>query len=592
MHVDLGRTLGKVGETPLHERIELHRAVRFRAQRDCAQGVQRARLAPYLMDVVYRLFQAMRQILQRCGRKPLLEDDELPARDPAERPGLFHNRPDPVSDGPEQPAAKGGAIRGCDSGVFRDVEEQHRVALIAIAVVLRILECRDDRAAHVHGTGDRVDEQRGTQTPLAGGGSLGIDEVSHEADDLAVDVVDGHLVRDDAVHDAFDNALAGCVLDVLAVLDDIELVLPERHLVDMPAHVLIRLAEHLSLRAHAPVVEKRLAHRDETALGILPEHAQAGLAHSACPDVMKRRRVLAEDHGLVLWGIPAQNLFGKSGAVVDDTHDLRAIRPAQCEQAVRLPLERPRVGVVGPKRLADHAARRARQPLCNGVGIGEREVRLPVIGVDHLRGVPLHELCQPVLELLLVRGERPIARDDLEAVGVKVEHADERAEQRELAHARVDALAVVEHVVVVMFSSITWNTRVSSLRAMNRDSSLTRFGSSACTVTTCSPSARSAFAAAERSTFDRSDPFWFAFASEDSNETDPMLSSSSKYGWFTNSGLIVPCASMENSAFGRSETTSTFPTVFQSLRQLRRSIVSAWESSHSAALSRLSGLEK
>ena len=49
---------------------------------------------------------------------------------------------------------------------------------------------------------------------------------------------------------------------------------------------------------------------------------------------------------------------------------------------------------------------------------------------------------------------------------------------------------------------------------------------------------------------------------------------------------------MESSAFGRSETTSTFPTVFQSLRQLRRSIVSAWESSHSAALSRLSGLEK
>ena len=92
--------------------------------------------------------------------------------------------------------------------------------------------------------------------------------------------------------DAVNDAVARDVLDDTALLDDLELIEAVRIVVEMPVHILIRLAEDLLIRAKAVELQKGIRRAEEAALAVLPEITELRMVHEALPEQGVKRRMM------------------------------------------------------------------------------------------------------------------------------------------------------------------------------------------------------------------------------------------------------------------------------------------------------------
>ena len=120
------------------------------------------------------------------------------------------------------------------------------------------------------GLGQPVESVEHVTAPAVGHRPIG--EEPEQADGLAV-APDGDLVCRDVANLALRDAGSLRVDDRNPVVDDTQLVVHERVLVHVPAHVLVGLAQHFIDRIEGVEVEEVLVHAHEPTVFVLPEHA-------------------------------------------------------------------------------------------------------------------------------------------------------------------------------------------------------------------------------------------------------------------------------------------------------------------------------
>ena len=341
----------------------------------------------HLPDPVGQLTHPVQQLLELPVVLELGEDDEVTAADTADGGKLTKFLQKVRGDGADEVVREVVAVEAAHVGevVHSDVhpDEVGPAQVVLVPVGGQSFA----QAAGVEHAGEQV---RPGQAMLQVSALLhlrGLGEEAQKAADLAVVVIDGHFAGHDGPVLAVDDAVARHVPGLLAELDDVLLVGAVQVRVDVPAQVLVSLAQNLAEGGETVKVQKALAGAQEAPVLVLPEQLQAAVADQIAPQ---------HGHGQTFLGGGPDQVGGLLGVIAPEAANFRLRVPQEDQHRAgahthqgELAPAIARVLNLGAEMGADILTAGADDTLLHGGGVHKLEVILPVLGENPLLPIGL-----------------------------------------------------------------------------------------------------------------------------------------------------------------------------------------------------------